>query len=311
MPKLNDEIDDLFKLPLTDFINARKALTARLKKGGMANEAESVKALAKPSISAWAVNQLYWQHREAFDELLATGQRFRKAQAGGQIVNMREALEARRDALSHLSDLATELLRDAGSNPSLDTLRRIATTLEAISASAPSELPTLGRLIADIDPPGFAAFGSFVPATATPKRATETLATSSKESSVSAAAKTQPQQKAATNLSEKETRQAKIDAAKAMLQETRQSLSGARAAVKSLESAHKKADAAANEAIKQKRDAEERFKKAVAASTEANVRAQNVKIELAKANKRWEDAKRAAESATKELEAAFREAPRT
>ena len=135
MPKLDDDIDALFKLPLTEFISARKALAARLKQNGLVSEAEGVKALAKPSISAWTVNQLYWRHREAFDELIATGQRFRKAQVTGKMVNMREALDARREALSHLSDLATEALRDAGHNPSLDTLRRIGTTLEALSVA--------------------------------------------------------------------------------------------------------------------------------------------------------------------------------
>src|SRR5258706_14631447 len=79
MPKLDDYIDDLFKLPLTEFISARKALAARLKKNGLVSESEGVKALAKPSISAWTVNQLYWRHRGAFDELIATSQRFRKA----------------------------------------------------------------------------------------------------------------------------------------------------------------------------------------------------------------------------------------
>src|SRR5881628_3383475 len=79
------EIDALFKLPLTEFVGARKALAARLKQNGFVSEAEGVRALAKPSISAWTVNQLYFQHREAFDELIATGQRFRKAQATGKM----------------------------------------------------------------------------------------------------------------------------------------------------------------------------------------------------------------------------------
>src|SRR6202171_3888959 len=175
MPKLDDDIDALFKLSLTEFVGARKALAARLKKNGLVSEAEGVKALAKPSVSAWTVNQLYWRHREAFDELIATSQRFRKAQATGKMVNMREALDARRDALSHLSDLATEALRDAGHNPSLDTLRRITTTLEALSVTSLSDRPTLGRLTEDIDPPGFDSLGSFAPSAGITKRAAEPL----------------------------------------------------------------------------------------------------------------------------------------
>src|ERR1051325_10512067 len=75
--KLDDEIDDLFRLPLAEFTGARNALAARLKKEGRSNDAERVKLLGKPSVSAWTVNQLYWNHREAFDKLIATGKRLK------------------------------------------------------------------------------------------------------------------------------------------------------------------------------------------------------------------------------------------
>lgn len=75
--KLKDDVDELFKLPLADFIGARNALATRLKQSGQANDANLVKTLAKPSVSAWTVNQLYWHHRAAFDKLLAAGQRLR------------------------------------------------------------------------------------------------------------------------------------------------------------------------------------------------------------------------------------------
>ena len=75
---------------------------------------------------------------------------------------MRAALEARREALTHLSDLATSLLRDAGHNPAPDTIHRITTTLEGISAYASrSDAPRAGRLTHDVDPPGFESLASF------------------------------------------------------------------------------------------------------------------------------------------------------
>src|SRR6266508_5976217 len=77
--KLEDELDALFKLPLPEFIAGRKTLAAQVKKSGRRDDADYVKALVKPSITAWAVNQLYWQYRDAFDRLIATGQRFRQA----------------------------------------------------------------------------------------------------------------------------------------------------------------------------------------------------------------------------------------
>src|SRR5216684_7442191 len=212
MPKVDDDIDALFKLPLTEFIDARKALATRLKKGGLGSEAEGVKALAKPSISAWTVNQLYWRHNEAFDELIATSQRFRKAQVTEKMVNMREALDARREALSHLSDLATEALRDAAHNPSLDTLRRIATTLEALSAyTSLSDGPSLGRLTEDIDPPGFDSLGSFTPSAGVTKRAAEPLHVSPSKKAITGSNKAQ---EATAEASRQKERQARINAAK-------------------------------------------------------------------------------------------------
>src|SRR5258705_714548 len=77
--KLEDDVDALFRVPLAEFIAARKTLAARLKQVGGGKEADRVKALVKPSISAWAVNQLYWKHREAFDRLIATGHALRQA----------------------------------------------------------------------------------------------------------------------------------------------------------------------------------------------------------------------------------------
>lgn len=73
--KPEDDVDALFRLPLAEFTGARNALAAKLKKSGRGDEAVRVKALAKPSISAWAVNQLYWNHREAFDRLIASAER--------------------------------------------------------------------------------------------------------------------------------------------------------------------------------------------------------------------------------------------
>jgi hypothetical protein len=308
MARLDDDIDALFKAPLTEFITARKALAARLKKTGFASEAEAVKAFAKPSVSAWTVNQLYWKHREEFDELIATAQRFRKAQTSGKMVNMREALDARREALAQLSDLASAILHNAGNNPSLDTLRRISTTLEALSAFASqSDGPTPGRLTNDIDPPGFDSFGSWTPSTGAKTRATEPPRVTPAKKSIASSGKTDNKTKAVAEANHREERQARINAAKVSLKEARKSLTAAQAAVKSLEGARKKAEATAKEAEKQKREAEERFKKAITAFTDANLRTQSVGIELSKATKALDEAKRIVEKATAELESAFRD----
>jgi hypothetical protein len=151
-----NESDALFQLPLADFTAARNALASRLKQAGHPDEAARVKALAKPSISAWAVNQLYWTDRASFDRLLEAGARLR----GANMADLRGPLEARREAISKLLRAAETLLGNAGHSPAPETLRRIESTLEAVSAM-PEAQP--GRLTADITPPGFEALASLFP----------------------------------------------------------------------------------------------------------------------------------------------------
>ncbi len=265
--KLDDDIDDLFKLPVAEFTSARNALSARLKKEGRANDAERVKLLAKPSVSAWAVNQLYWDHRDAFDQLIATGKGFRHGST-----SRRESLDARRDALVELSELATNLLRDAGHNPSQDTIRRVTTTLEALSAHALlPDGPTPGRLTNDVDPPSFESLASLMSGGGSTAPPAKPVSNARKKAIIADARKIQ---------------QAKIAAAKASLQDAKRSLTGARARSQSLETTLKKANAEAKEAAR---------------------RAQKVSAEAAAAAQVLQDAKRTFEEATKELESLLRE----
>ena len=304
--KLEADVDALFKLPLTEFISARKTLATRLKRDGHGNESDRVKALVKPSISAWAVNQIYWMHREAFDRLIATGQNFRRAQSSrlaGKVADMREALDARREALSELSTLATTVLRDAGHNPTPDMVRRVTTTLEAMSAyaSLPDDLAP-GRLTQDVDPPGFDSLASFVSVPNMPARTKEparvipfrkdTAATNAPRKAVPSGDARQIEKK----------RQAKIAAAKASLQEARRVLVKAQARARNAEAAQKKANADAKEKEKLRREAEERLDKAKAASEDAARRAQSVAAEVEEAAKALSDAEHTLEVASKEVE---------
>lgn len=313
--KLEDEVDDLFKLPLAEFTDARNSLAQRLKQGGRADDANLVKTLTKPSVSAWTVNQLYWNHRLAFDRLLAAGQRFHKAQASGlagKVADLRGSLDARREALLRLSELAESLLSDAGHNPSPDTIRRVITTLEAISAHASaSHGPTLGRLSQDVDPPGFELLASFVSDVGAAKGKT---ARASRKSAAAASSSPQKTLRDARQVDEKreaeenrKQRQVRIAAAKLSVQAAKRSLVAARAREQSLDAVQKKANAEAKEAEKRKREAEERLKHASAAHEQAAERARSIAAEASAASDAVENARRTVEKETKELESLFSE----
>jgi hypothetical protein len=312
--KLEDEIDALFTLPLAEFTGARNTLAARLKKEGRANDADRVKLLGKPSISAWTVNQIYWDHRDAFDELIATGKRLRPAQKsrlGAKAADMRESLDARREALTNLSELATELLRDAGHSPTPETLRRVVTTLEAISAYAllPNG-PAPGRLTHDVDPPSFESLASLMSGGAAVED-TEESAPSRKTTGRAAPSARQKTATAGEVRRIEEFRQAKIAAAKASLQDAKKSLIDARARVQTLETVQKKANAKVKEVEKHKRQVESLLEKATAAYEAATVHAETVDAEAREAEQAVDDARQTVEEATKELESLLRSAPRS
>jgi hypothetical protein len=306
---LENDVDALFKVPLNEFISARKTLAAQLKQGGHTSEADRVKALVKPSITAWAVNQLYWQHQEEFDRLIDTGQRFRQAQtscSAGKMTDMRVSLDERREVLSDLSKLADALLRDAGHNPSPDTLRRVTTTLEAMSAyaSLPDGLRP-GLLTQDVDPPGFDSLASFVPGAAMPERKKEPARMIPlPKPSVPAS----PPKKAApaSNVRRiEESRHPKVSAAKASLQDAKRELVKARIQRQNAEVAQRKALADAKEKEKHRLEAEKRFEKTRAAAEDAARRALDAAAEVAEAAKILEDAELAVEEASKKLKSLF------
>jgi hypothetical protein len=77
LPDLDAEAEGLYRLPIASFIEARDALAARRRAAGDRDGAARVRALRKPSASAWAVNQLHWWERAALGQFLAA------ARAGG------------------------------------------------------------------------------------------------------------------------------------------------------------------------------------------------------------------------------------
>ncbi len=91
-------------------------------------------------------------------------------------------VDARREAVANLAAIAETLLRDGNSGATRDLLRRVTTTLEALASyhSLPSA-PTAGRLIDDVEPPGFdAVAGLLAPAAAKPPRRTEQVVVAKK-----------------------------------------------------------------------------------------------------------------------------------
>ena len=153
----DDQIDDLFQQPLSEFTRARNALVKTVRGA----DATRVRTLAKPSVVAWAANQVYWRTRGVYERLMKSGERLRQAQIAaltGKSADLREANDAHRRAVAEAVKEA-ERFADTGSHPPLDALMR---TFEALSlAKEPPAAP--GRLSKALRPAGFEALAGVTP----------------------------------------------------------------------------------------------------------------------------------------------------
>ena len=151
MPTYEDAVAELYRAPHGEFVSERKRLAGELKAAGDKSGATKFGKLARPPISAWTVNQLWWQARDEFDALLESAAKLRKGDL--------KANTAHREALAKLRQRAQTILSDAGHAATESTLRRVTTTLSALAATGGFDPDPEGALSADRDPPGFEAVG--------------------------------------------------------------------------------------------------------------------------------------------------------
>ena len=152
MSALDAKIDDLYRLPLAEFTAARNALAKSLSK----NDAQLIKALAKPTVVPWAVNQLYWHARATYDRLMKSGEKLRAAQIAaleGRAADVRAASESHRRAISEAVAEAERLASASGAKPGAEPLAR---TFESLSLATSAPGPP-GRLTDALQPAGFEA----------------------------------------------------------------------------------------------------------------------------------------------------------
>lgn len=130
------DVDDLYGLPFDEFVPARNVLARELRQAGKRDEAAEVAALRKPSVAAWAVDQLVRTQRKAVSELFDAGDALRGAQddvlAGrGDGQTLRAAVERERGAVDALAASARGLLTADGHELSPAIIERVADTLHA------------------------------------------------------------------------------------------------------------------------------------------------------------------------------------
>jgi hypothetical protein len=290
--KSDSGIDRLYQLPLSEFVAARNALA---KEAGDAD----IKTLQKPSLPAWAVNQLYWRHRGVYDDVTARAEDLRAthlATQRGKRADLRGASRDHEQAVDAALKATLALLEEDGQPVTDATKQSVATTLRGLPGDEPP-----GRLTRPIEPRGFdmlaaaaAAGGGKVkaaPAAKAPVVALSPKADRKKDDAeraaererVAAAREALAAATRATRIAEQAARREEFEAARAArdAEKAQQRVKDAKAAV-----------AEAQEALETaKREAEG----ADEARDTANERVKRARAELAEMQKQEEKARRLAD----------------
>jgi hypothetical protein len=164
------EIERLYGLPHDEFVAERDKLAKQLKTDREA--AAAVKALRKPTVGAWALNQAVRRRRAETEALLETGERLRAAHeqllSGGDPAELRDAMRAERELTSKLADCAEAIASEAGkSGPALRDRVRATLHAASVDAEAREELAS-GRFVREREAVGLGAFGTSEAATDAP-----------------------------------------------------------------------------------------------------------------------------------------------
>ncbi len=162
MSDTDARIDELFATPPEEFTKARNALAKELAGEGDKENSDSVKALKRPSLPVWAINQVARRHRDEMEELVGVMRGLSDLDAA----SLRASAEKRRDLVASLADRARDILEEHGHSATSTTTHRIAQSLLAASAEEDLEALATGRLTHELESSGFGALSGFEAAAA-------------------------------------------------------------------------------------------------------------------------------------------------
>lgn len=115
---LAQHVDAVHAAALPDFVSERTARSRQLQQDGHREEAAALAKLRKPTVAAWAVNQLARQHADVVTRLVEAGGDLRAAQlqatSGRGADELRPATRTVRDLAADLASRADGILEEVG-----------------------------------------------------------------------------------------------------------------------------------------------------------------------------------------------------
>ena len=148
--------DELYGLPLDEFIPIRTEREKQAKSTGDKDLAAQIHQLAKPNLVAWLANQLVRERADEIQPMLELGPALREATATQSGERLRELSHQQRQVLHALVQQARRLANAAGRNVSADVARGLEDTLRAALADPDAtEALAAGRLTQGMQNSGF------------------------------------------------------------------------------------------------------------------------------------------------------------
>jgi len=131
------ELDELWSVPPAKFVAARNAAIAALRASGDAMGAAQLRAVKRPSPSAWLVNTLVRTAPKEVEAIFRAGDELMRAQGrvlgGAPPSEMHAAMRNVREAIGRAMRRARAILAEHDRKPTADLTRRVAHTLRGAS----------------------------------------------------------------------------------------------------------------------------------------------------------------------------------
>lgn len=163
----DERIEALYDVPPVDFVVARNQLAAALKREGKKSEAELVRAMAKPSPSAFATNQLARQHPKELATYLEAAEKLRASQIAGtptSAAGFKAETVAQRAAFDRLVNLGEAILGEAKASTARAVVEKLANNLRfSVLTETGRDALRTGRLNGDLEPPDFSEILAAIP----------------------------------------------------------------------------------------------------------------------------------------------------
>jgi hypothetical protein len=128
--------DELYALAPADFTSARDERARQVRAAGQRDEAAAIKKLARPTASAWLVNQLARAAPEQMTRLYELGEELQDAQRALAGDRLRELSVQRRQIVTDLVAAGSNLAAQTDQSASDAVLGEVRATLEAALADA-------------------------------------------------------------------------------------------------------------------------------------------------------------------------------